>query len=363
MNSSTSHLTSDPSVLRIDAARLTDFCIRALTTVGMTEMDARITASILVRTDMRGISTHGTVSLRRYVHLMRDGGMNPRAVPQIIAEGPAWAQMDAHQAVGMVAGHAGMTVAITKAKMSGIGFVGVRRSNHFGAASAYSLMALDHEMIGVAMSNTDAVMNIPGGRGAVIGNNPLSYAVPARTYPAMVLDIAMSTVAGGKIASLKQQGKPVPLGWLTDCDGLPTTDPSVFPVDGALTPVGGQKGYGLALLVETLAGVLTGAGVTTDIISWAKDSHAMCNEGHAFLAIDVKAMMPLETFYGWIDELIGRMKTAPKAKGAERTYVPGEMEFESEQVARQRGVALTEMAVNNLRGLADDLGVRASLPF
>ena len=242
----------------------------------------------------------------------------------------------------------------------------VRRSNHFGAASAYTVMAVenaDRPMIGVAMSNTDVVMNIPGGRGAAIGNNPFSYAVPARSQPPIVLDIAMSTVAGGKVASYQARGEPLPEGWLTDAEGLPTTDPGVFTVTGALTPFGAHKGYGLALLVESLAGVLAGAGVTTDILSWSKVSDDTCDEGHTFMAIDVGAMMPLDDYYDRIDELIRRMREAPKATGAERTYVPGEMEYDSEAVSRREGVPLTRMAAENLAGLADDTGLADRLPF
>ena len=175
---------------------------------GLSQADARLTADVLIRTDMRGIYTHGTVALRRYVQLMRDGGIDVGAVPGITAEGPAWARIDARQAVGMVASHFGMTVAMDKAAACGIGMATVRRSNHFGAASAYTIMAAEHAdrplieadrpLIGVAMSNTDVVMNIPGGRGAAIGNNPFSYAVPARSQPLIVLDIAMSTVAGAR---------------------------------------------------------------------------------------------------------------------------------------------------------------------
>lgn len=354
-------LLPEPYVVRVARARLVDFCIRAMRTVGMSEADARITADVLVRTDMRGIYTHGVVSLRRYVRLMRDGGIDPRATPEIVAEGPAWAQIDAHQAVGMVAGRAGMTTAIEKAKQTGVGYAGVRRSNHFGAASAYTLMAAGQNMIGIAMSNTDVVMGIPGGRGAVIGNNPLSYAVPARVHAPMVLDIAMSTVAGGKVLSTRSQGKPLPEGWLMDREGRPTTDPGVFTAGGALMPAAGHKGYGLALLVESLAGALAGAAMTVDIRSWAQESKMPCDEGHTFLAIDAGAMMEMASFFDRIDELITRMKTAPKAKGAERTYVPGEMEAESEAAAQRYGVPLTRMAVDNLTGLAEDVGLQENL--
>ena len=339
---------------------------------GLSNADARLTADVLIRTDMRGIFTHGTVALRRYVQLMRDGGIDTGAAPSITEEGLAWARIDARRAVGMVASHYGMTVAMDKAAHCGIGMATVRRSNHFGAASAYTVMAVenadqadqaDRPMIGLAMSNTDVVMNIPGGRGAAIGNNPLSYAVPARSQPPIVLDIAMSTVAGGKVASYQDRGEPLPEGWLTDAEGLPTTDPGVFTVTGALTPFSAHKGYGLALLVESLAGVLAGAGVTTDILSWAKVSDDTCDEGHTFMAIDVGAMMPLDSYYDRIDELIRRMREAPKAAGVERTYVPGEMEYDSEALSRREGVPLTRMAVENLAGLAGDTGLANRLPF
>lgn len=350
-------------VLRTPAGPLADFCTAAMTAAGLSDRDAKLTADVLIRTDMRGIYTHGTVSLRRYVQMMRDGGIDAGATPRISAEGPAWARIDAGQAVGMVASHYGMTVAMDKAAKCGIGTAAVRRSNHFGAASAYTLMALERNMIGIAMSNTDVVMNIPGGRGAAIGNNPLSYAVPTRSQPPIVLDIAMSTVAGGKVASYQDRGEPLPEGWLTDGDGLPTRDPGVFTFTGALTPFSGHKGYGLALLVESLAGVLAGAGVTTDITSWGKVTDATCDEGHSFMAIDVGAMMPPDTFYDRADELVRRMREAPKAARVDRTYVPGEMEYDSEAVSRREGVPLTRMAAENLAGLAEDTGLADRLPF
>ncbi len=353
-------------VLRTPPEPLAEFCAAAMVEAGLSNADARLTADVLIRTDMRGIFTHGTVALRRYVQLMRDGGIDTGAAPSITEEGLAWARVDARQAVGMVASHFGMTVALDKAVHCGIGMATVRRSNHFGAASAYTILAVenaDRPMIGVAMSNTDVVMNIPGGRGAEIGNNPFSYAVPARSQPSIVLDIAMSTVAGGKVASYQDRGEPLPDGWLTDAEGLPTTDPGVFTVTGALTPFSAHKGYGLALLVESLAGVLAGAGVTTDILSWAKVSDDTCDEGHTFMAIDVGAMMPLDSYYDRIDELIRRMREAPKAAGAERTYVPGEMEYDSEALSRREGVPLTRMAVENLAGLAEDAGLVDRLPF
>ena len=351
----------EPFLTRIHPDRLTDFCMGTLEYVGMSDSDARITSEILVRTDMRGIYTHGTVSLRRYVQMMRDGGIDVHAVPEIISEGPAWALMDAHQAVGMVAGHAGMENAVLKARNTGLGMTTVRRSNHFGAASAYALMAADQGLAGIAMSNTDVVMNIPGGRGAAIGNNPLSYAIPAGKHPTLVLDIAMSTVSGGRVKDKKVRGKPIPPGWLTDRDGLPTTDPGVFNVDGALTPFSAHKGYGMALLVESLAGILAGAAITTDILSWASESSQACGGGHAFIAIDIAAMTPPGPHADRMDKLISQMKNVPKARDADRTFVPGEMEWECEQEALRHGVPLTQDAVDSLNGLARDIGFSFSV--
>ena len=224
-------------------------------------------------------------------------------------------------------------------------------------------MALDRMMIGIAMSNTDVVMNIPGGRGAAIGNNPMSYGRPdpgpASNRPGHRHEYG----GGSKVASYSDRGTPLPEGWLTDKDGLPTTDPTVFTVTGALTPFSAHKGYGLALLVESLAGVLAGAAVTTDILSWAKVSADTCDEGHSFMAIDVGAMMPLDSYHERIDELVRRMREAPKATGVERTYVPGEMEYDCEALSRSEGVPLTRMAAENLAGLAEDLGLADRLPF
>lgn len=346
-----------PFVMRVAHAELVDFCMRCLRVVGMRPDDAELTAKLLVDTDARGIHTHGTASLRRYVQLMLDGGIDPRAEPSVTNEGLAWAQMDAGLAVGMVAGHRAMEQAIAKAQVAGVGLVTVQRSNHFGAASAYAMMALERDMAALAMSNTDVVMNLPGGRGPQLGNNPLSYAIPAGAHPPLVLDIAMSTVAGGKVHSAAAQGKDIPADWLTDSDGSPTTDPAPFGQGGALTPFAAHKGYGLALLVECFAGALAGAAMTLDVLSWANVSDAPCNEGHAFIAIDVAAMMPIAQFKERVDRLIERMHDAPKAAAVERIYVPGEIEWASEKKSVRYGVPLTALTVDSLKGLAVDVGV------
>lgn len=352
-----------PYVQRVDTNALTEFCVRALIAAGLSEDDARLTSRLQVQAEMRGIYTHGLAGFRKFAQMMRDGGIDPRGVPEITAEGPAWAQLDAHAAVGMIGAHAGMSAAIGKAKQMGIGTAGVRNSTHFGAACVYAMMAMDEGMIGIAASNVNPVMTIPGARGAVLGNNPLAYAIPAKTQPSMVLDIAMSTVAGGKVFSAKVLGQSIPDTWLTDIDGLPTTDPSGFTLGSALTPFAGHKGYGIGLLIESLAGVLTGAGLTSDMIDWSQETDKPADQGHWFMAVNVEAMMPADAYYERVDKLIDRMRTAPKAKGVERTFVPGEMELEHEALCREHGIALTQATIDNLTGLAVDVGIEDALPW
>ena len=214
---------------RISPADLTDFCIRVMLKSNMREADARITAEVLVTTDTWGIYTHGTKHLRVYLSKLRAGGINAQAMPEVISEGPAWAIVDAHQAMAMVSSYKAMEQAIRKAKACGIGYVGVKNSTHFGAAGFYANMAVQNDMIGLAMSNVDANMTVPGARGAVIGNNPLAYAIPAGEEKPIFLDIAMSTVAAGKIYAAQGLGNTVPDTWLVDDDGLPVTTRVALP--------------------------------------------------------------------------------------------------------------------------------------
>jgi ureidoglycolate dehydrogenase (NAD+) len=340
---------------RISPADLTDFCIRAMLKSNMREADARITAEVLVTTDTWGIYTHGTKHLRVYLSKLRAGGINAQAMPEVISEGPAWAIVDAHQAMAMVSSYKAMEQAIRKAKACGIGYVGVKNSTHFGAAGFYANMAVQNDMIGLAMSNVDANMTVPGARGAVIGNNPLAYAIPAGEEKPIFLDIAMSTVAAGKIYAAQGLGNTVPDTWLVDDDGLPTTDIRDYPRVGTLLPMAAHKGYGLAVLVEVLGAVLTGAAFTKSVAGWAGHLAQPSDTGHAFLAIDVATIMPLQTFKERLDCMIREIKDTPKAKGSDRVYLPGEMEWERRDEALRDGIPLPADVIASLVGLAKDL--------
>jgi ureidoglycolate dehydrogenase (NAD+) len=342
---------------RVTPADLAAFCIEAMRVSGLNEEDARLTAEVLVTTDTLATFTHGTRQLRGLLKNIRTGRLSATAHEEIVAEGPAWAIVDAHYAMPPAVSYRSMELAMRKAKTCGIGYVGVKHSSHYGAAGFYANLAAQHDMFGLSMCNVDPCMTVPGSKGKVLGTNPIAFAAPAGEAKPVYLDIATSAVAATKIFSAKALGKSIPDTWLVDEDGTPTTDPSQYPLKGAQLPMAGHKGYGLAVMVEILTAVLTGAAMLSGVSSWVLDSPNPTNEGHAFIAIDVGQMMPLGEFKGRMDGMIREIKAAPLAKGAERIYLPGEIELEKRDVALVEGIALPPDVVASLRGLAEDVRV------
>ena len=350
-------MPTDLTTPRVQVQDLYNYCLAAMLASGLSAEDARLTAEVLVTTDSWGVFTHGSRQLRGLLKNVRGGRLDAKATIEVIEEGPAWALVDGHYVMPPATSCRAMDLAIRKAKACGLGYVGVRHSSHFGAAGYYAVMAARQNLIGLSMCNLDPVMTAPGSKGRVIGNNPLAYAVPAGTEKPIFLDIALSTVAGTKIYAAQTEGKSIPDNWMVDDDGLPTNDPTGFPTRGAQVPMAGYKGYGLAVLVEVLTAVITGAAITRQVKSWVLDTPEPTNEGHAFIAIDVSAMLPLEVFKERIDGLIQEIHAAPKASGDERIYLPGEMEWEKREQALAHGMLLPAYVQESLRGLAADVGV------
>ena len=333
---------------------LKDFCVKALVKSEVSEEDAAAIADVLVTTDTFGVVSHGTKNLLDYVRKMRAGGLDPKARPAIEAEGPAWAVLNGNAAMGMVSGCKGMETAIEKAKAVGIGYAGVKNSCHFGAAGYYANLAARRGMIGIAMSNADPNMAIPNSRGVAIGNNPFSFAAPLPNGKSVFLDIALSSVAALKVVMAKEKGASVPETWLVDSEGRPTTDPSGFPGKSFLRPMAAHKGYGLAVLVETLSAVLTGGALLSEIASWNLDLASRNKASHAFLAVDVSKMLPLGQFEERMERMARELKAVPKTQGADRIYLPGEMEWEKRDAALQSGqLELTDAMVENLTKLSE----------
>jgi LDH2 family malate/lactate/ureidoglycolate dehydrogenase len=344
----------------VSADDLRTFCVNALTKVGVGEVAAQTTADVLVTTDTWGVFTHGVKGLHGYIRRIKAGGIRADARPRVTAEGPGWAIVDGDSALGMVASTFAMRAAIAKARACGVGYAGVFNSCHFGAAGYYAAMAAAEDMIGLAMANDAPSVTAPGARGRVTGSNPLAYAVPSGSGMPILLDMATSTVAGGKVSAAHVLGKLIPGGWVVDVEGRPTTDPAAFLAGGALTPMAGHKGYGLALLIEILAAVLTGAAVTRQVVPWIVGDPSIPTEhGAAFLAVNIAAMMPIDQFKRRVDALAREIRESPLAEGADRVYLPGEIEWERRKTSLAEGILLPEDVRLSVAALSRELGIAA----
>ncbi len=337
---------------------LKEFCKQALVLQGVSEKKADITAEVLSSTDEMGCFSHGTKNLRMYIEKMKAGALDPKAIPEVIREGPAFAIMDAKNSLGMVSSYKAMKKAIKIAKRSGVGFVAVKNSCHFGAAGYYANMALEEGMIGIAMSNTDPNVAVPGGKTMVIGNSPLAYAAPAKNHDPVTLDIAMSATAALKINQAKADNKPIPDTWLVDPEGVPTTDAGYYQNGGALQPMAAHKGYGLSVLVDILTGMLSGGAVSKDIPSWCFDLEKENRASHSFLVFNIDAMRQKRDYDTEMDDYIDNIKNSPKAKGSERIMMPGEIEWTKKAKVQKSGIELTDDVVASLEQLEKSTGLK-----
>lgn len=347
---------------RVKISELLEFSKAALIKAGVSEENAALTAETLVGTDMFGVLTHGTKNLPGYIQKMNAGGLDPKAEPSVLCEGPLFAVMNGNRAVGMVSAYKAMKLAIKKARETGIAYVGVKNSCHFGAAGYYANLAAAEGLIGLSMSNTDPVIAVPGGCKKAIGTNPFSFAAPDGNGKSIFLDIALSNVAALKVIMAKEKGQEIPDTWLVDEKGLPTADASLFPQSASLQPMGAHKGYGLAVLVELLSAVITGAGMLSEVASWNLDLSSENNVGHAFIAIDISKMMPADVYNKRIAQMADELKNAPLAEGSKRIFLPGEKEWEKREKALASGeIEITDAHAEGLKGLAEKAGTAINI--
>lgn len=345
--------------MRVSIEGLKDYCWKALTACGVPASDAETVSEVLVSADMRGVFSHGTIRMLGYVECLLSGGVRAEAERRIVREGPSNALIDAGQGLGIPASVYATNLAKEKAQATGVGIVNVFNSHHHGACGYYSQSLADAGLIGLAMSTGDVIMAATGSASRAIGNNPFSYSVPAGKYRAVCYDVAMSTVAAGKISIAADEGRSIPEGWLLSPAGEPTTDPKDYDRGGALTPFGGHKGYGLSIMVECLAGLLSGASMLGDIHAWNHDPAHSGNVGHLFVALDPKVLNPTVDMAGRVEEMIETLASARHAPGVSRILYPGQLEHEREEAARKEGVMLPLATVQALKKVAE----RVSIPF
>ncbi len=345
-----------------DASALREYATRVLLQAGATPEDAAIAADVIVSADMRGVESHGSIRLYPYYyHRLKKGLVNPRPQMQVVAETAATLALDADNGLGQPSGYRAMQRCIEKAKESGAAVTTVRNSNHYGIAGYYAMLALPHDMIGFSFTNAGSLVAPTYGRTAVLGTNPIAVAAPSGAERPYVLDMATSIVPVGKITVFERAGLEIPYGWGIDGSGQVSTDPEKVFHGGALMPLGGTaemrgyKGYGLALMVEILAGLLAGAEFGTRVDP--DDKRYRSYIGHCFIAVRVDAFRPLVDFKRDIDALIRQLKDAPKAAGQERIYIHGEKEFERFERSQREGVPLLSPVVEALIKEGEESGV------
>lgn len=336
---------------RYEQQDLVEFAAACLCAYDVAPDDARIAAEVLVTADTRGVHTHGLLLLGRYCNQLRLGGVVPRPDFRVVREANSTALVDGGAGLAQVTAVKAMALALDKAGQHGSGMVSVCNSHHFGAAAPYALLALERGMLGFAATNAGVTMTAPGAVGRLIGNNPFAFAVPNGEHP-FVLDMAMSQSSGGRVRRLARSGEPIPLGWVVDEHGNDTTDPADYDANGALLPIGGHKGFGLALMIEILSGVLAGAATTTDVRIDVLEPHAPAGMGHLLMAIDIASFRDPAGFGKDLAHLLG--KIASPVTGAR---VPGSTSNAVAATSRRQGVALPADVVVSLTRLAEELAV------
>jgi len=341
---------------RVTEQELLRFTQQAFEAIGVSTRNAAIIADNLVQGEIHGLPSHGVSRLLpAYLRRLRAGGTNLNPDIRVVRRQKGCAIVDGDEGPGAVVGDYAMHLAMDLAREHGSGWVAVRNSSHFGAAFLFARQALSEGMIGFAATNSVVQMAPYGGREKVLGTNPLCVAVPGGERGDIILDMATSAVARGKIQMAALEGKEIPLGWVVDENDQPTTDPNRA---ARLLPLGGYKGYGLALVVEILTAVLSGARFSVDVGSLFQHPEGHQSIGHFFGAIDIRCFLSLDEFKQRMDALIQLMKSVPLAPDATEILVPGEPEARKAKAHRRDGIPLSEAVLAILEGLASELGIR-----
>lgn len=336
-----------------DAEAVTNCGTDILTAVGVPTADARLVSESLVTSDLWGHPSHGMLRLPWYVARVRSGAMTAVTEVEVISLFGAVAVVDGGDGIGQVITDRAIGIAADSAHQHGVGVVAVRNSNHFGTAAYWTRRLAERGCVGVLTTNGSPAMAPWGGTRKMIGANPWSIAVPSGRNGAVVLDIANTGVARGKVYAAKERGEQLPAGWAIDASGLPTTDPQAA-IDGLILPMAGHKGYAISFMMDVLSGVLTGSSSATDVVGpYVPDRRSGC--GHLVIAINIDAIMPLAEFEVRMDDLIAAVKDCPAAPG-QQIVVPGELE--NSAVTRAQGtLSLPAATVAEINTLAARAGV------
>ncbi|WP_186445823.1 Ldh family oxidoreductase [Paenibacillus cremeus] len=345
----------EPSRQKANPKQLEHLVSLALQQTGIPVEDADLTARILVDADLRGIDSHGVINLyNNYIKGIQSGKINRRPDIKVACGSPTTASVDGDNGLGFVVSHRAMSEAIQMAQQYGTGWATVYNSNHCGAGAYYTLMAAEHNMIGIMYSTGGTTVTGPGGRSRLIGNNVMAFAAPGGKHGPFVLDMAPTMAIANKLHMLDWAGKPMPEGWAVDAEGQPITDPSVyFAEKGAILPLGStathgvHKGFGLLLMTDILTGLLSGDGGSM--------FRRKGEESHAFCALRIDAFPSAGDFHELMDEMIGRIHEAPVAAGADPMKYPGEKENQTYKERSVNGIPLQSHVMESLKQMCSEL--------
>ena len=341
----------------IDHESLRRLCTLIQIGFGIPESDAKIVSDCLVEANLMGLDTHGVIRLKPYMDRIKAGGNNPIPNIRIVKDNVCTALIDADNALGPVGGKQAMELAIEKANSTGIGVVVIKNCNHYGPAGYYARMALKHEMIGVSMTNVLASMPPTGGAEAYIGNNAYSIAFPAKDEPPVVVDGATSLASWGKVFLCAQEGKELPDGCYVDSDGNLTVKPQDVINGGSLLPFAGYKGYGIAVAIELLTGMLADSSLDHEILHPYKELAKPGMNTFFMSAICISDFTAPEKFKARMDEWIRSVRSIHKSEGVDRIWLPGEKEFVARNQRLTDGIPLNTKMTGELEALATEIGV------
>jgi L-2-hydroxycarboxylate dehydrogenase (NAD+) len=323
----------------------------------MPAADARTVAGLMAEADLQGSEGHGVIRLPQYVKRIRAGGVTLNPQIRVVKERAATALIYGDNAMGHLVMKRAAELAIEKARTAGIAWVGAQWSNHAGPASLYARMALAHDMIGLYFAVGNANHLPPwGGLDMLLSTNPIAAAIPAGAEPPIVLDMATTVAAYGKVKAKAMRGEMMPEGWMIDREGKPLTDPKRAN-EGFLLPIGGYKGYGLALVVGLLAGTLNGAAMGKDVVDFNADAATPTNTGQSIAVIDPAAFGEVTEFKAAVDTLIRDLRASGRLPGVERIRMPGEQSHERALAQRADGIVIPLGLMNTLDRLAEHLDI------
>ncbi len=346
---------------------LLSFAIQVFEKMGCPTHDAEAAAKVFLRAELRNLPSHGMLRMKDYFQLWEAGRINTKPEIRIIYESPGTAVVDGDMAIGMVASTRSMEIAIEKAKVSGTGWVATQNSNHFGIGSYYAMMALEHDMIGIAMTNANPFVAPTNSVSKLLGTNPIAFAVPAKNQPAFIADFSSTPIARGKLAVAARKGEKVSYGFVQDKEGNPSNDPDILKEGGTMLPLGGDlehgshKGYALGAIIDILTGVVSGANFGPFVppnLAFLPMPEVQVGKGmgHFFGAMRIDAFQTADVFKSRMDKWIDTFRKAKPIKG-KQVLIPGDIEREAEERIGKEGIHILPSIVKELKEIANKLKV------